>query len=61
MDGNYDGTFEIRLEACDTVILLDLARTVCLYRVLKRTITYYGKSRRDLNPGCRSNCQTGSF
>ena len=36
MDGNYSGTLEMRLPACETVIFLDLPRTVCVYRVIKR-------------------------
>ena len=40
MDGNFGGTMEMRIEASDTVILLDLPRTVCLYRVLKRPGTF---------------------
>jgi hypothetical protein len=34
MDGNYAGTLDRRLAACDTVIFLDLPRTVCLWRAV---------------------------
>lgn len=53
MDGNYSGTLDIRLEACDTVIFLDMARTLCLWRVLKRALMYRDKSRPDMAEGCR--------
>jgi Adenylate kinase and related kinases len=53
MDGNYSGTLDIRLEACDTVIFLDMARTLCLWRVLKRAIMYRNRSRPDMAEGCR--------
>jgi len=52
MDGNFGGTREIRMQAADTIIFLDLPRRVCLYRVLKRTIKYYGRSRPDMSEGC---------
>ena len=32
IDGNYGGTLDLRLEACDTVIFLDVSRWVCLWR-----------------------------
>ena len=52
MDGNYGGTMEMRVRAADTVILLDIPRTQCLFRVLKRAVRYRGRTRPDMNPGC---------
>ena len=52
MDGNYGGTLPQRLAACDAVMFLDLPRLVCTWRVIKRVIRYYGRSRPDLAPGC---------
>ena len=52
MDGNFGGTMDLRLAACDTAILLDLPRTVCVYRVLKRRIKYRGTNRPDMSEGC---------
>lgn len=52
MDGNFGGTREMRMRAADTIIFLDLPRRVCLYRILKRTVKYYGKSRPDMTEGC---------
>ena len=52
MDGNYGGTMEQRLAACDTVVLLDLPRVVCLWRIVRRAIRYAGRSRPDMTPGC---------
>jgi adenylate kinase family enzyme len=52
MDGNYGGTLTQRLAACDTVIFLDLPRTTCLWRVVRRTFRYAGQSRPDMTPGC---------
>ncbi len=52
MDGNYGGTFDIRLAAADTVIYLDFSPVICLYRVIKRRIANRGKTRSDMGPGC---------
>jgi adenylate kinase family enzyme len=52
MDGNYSGTLDVRIEACDTVIFLDLPRTLCVWRILKRVATYRGTNRPDLPEGC---------
>lgn len=52
MDGNFGGTREMRMQAADTIIFLDIPRRVCLYRILKRTIQYYGRSRPDMAEGC---------
>lgn len=52
MDGNYSNTLDLRLPACDTVIFLDMPRTVCVYRVLKRVALSYGKTRLDMAENC---------
>jgi adenylate kinase family enzyme len=52
MDGNYSGTLEKRILACDTIFFLDLPRRICLARVLKRRIAYFNRSRPDLAEGC---------
>ena len=52
MDGNFGGTREMRLKACDTVIFLDIPRWLCMYRILKRTILYHRKTRPDMAEGC---------
>jgi len=33
IDGNYGSTIEIRLQAAEVIIFLDLPRSVCLWRV----------------------------
>ena len=52
MDGNYGGTLDTRLAACDTVIFLDLPRLVCLWRVVRRWARHRGATRPDMAPGC---------
>ena len=52
MDGNYGGTLDLRLEAADAVVFLDLPRSLCLWRVAKRRVRYHGRSRPDMAAGC---------
>jgi adenylate kinase family enzyme len=52
MDGNYGGTFDIRMPRSDTVLFLDVPRIVCLWRVAWRRLWYRGRGRPDLPPGC---------
>ncbi len=52
MDGNFGGTREMRMQACDTIIFLDTPRLVCIWRVLKRWFVYRNKSRPDMTEGC---------
>jgi adenylate kinase family enzyme len=52
MDGNFGGTMEMRLAGCDTAIFLDLPRHICAWRVLKRAVSHYGRTRPDLAEGC---------
>lgn len=52
MDGNFGGTREMRMRACDTVVFLDIPRRICLYRILKRAVVYSGKTRPDMAEGC---------
>ncbi len=53
MDGNFGGTREMRIEACDTVIFLDMPRWLCLYRILKRSVLYRTGARPDMAEGCK--------
>lgn len=53
MDGNYSGTMQMRLKQCDTAIFLDVPRMICVYRILKRVVTYRGRGNRpDMADGC---------
>jgi len=52
IDGNYLSTGGPRLAAADTIIFLDFPRWLCLWRVIKRVITYYGRVRPDMGQGC---------
>lgn len=51
IDGNYNSTLDIRLNAADTIIFVNMNRGICIYRVFKRMIHYRGKSRPDMADG----------
>jgi adenylate kinase family enzyme len=53
IDGNYSATIEMRLEACDTAIFLDIRRTLCMWRVIRRTFRFLKRTRPDMADGCR--------
>src|SRR5207248_11734620 len=54
IDGNYGAgqNLELRLAAADTVIFLDLPRTLCLARAVKRWLTWRGRTRPDMGQEC---------
>ena len=52
IDGNYSSTMDLRLPRAETIIFLDFPRWLCLLRVLRRWLTYYGDTRPDLPDGC---------
>jgi adenylate kinase family enzyme len=53
IDGNYGGTMDQRLQACDAVVYLDRPTMVCLWNVVKRFLLFRGKTRPDMTPGCQ--------
>ena len=52
MDGNFGGTLAVRMQRCDTIVFLDLPRSVCLWRIGKRRLLYHNRSRPDMAEGC---------
>ncbi|MFD7707879.1 topology modulation protein [Streptomyces sp. NPDC059786] len=40
IDGNYNSTLQVRLEACDTVVLMDVSTVAALYGVISRQIRH---------------------
>ena len=52
MDGNYRSTLPARLAAADLAIFLDMPRSLCLRRVIQRTLLYYRRNRADMPQGC---------
>jgi adenylate kinase family enzyme len=52
MDGNYSGTFDLRMPRAEMIVFLDLPRLVCLRGILWRPLRYWGKQRPDMGLGC---------
>lgn len=48
IDGNYDSTMDIRFEACDAIIFININRVICI----KNAIIRHGKKRTDLPDYC---------
>ena len=53
IDGNYSGTLDVRIRACDTVVFLDMPRLVCLWRVAKRALLNWNRKRPEMAEDCR--------
>lgn len=51
-EGGHSVTWPERLARCDTLIWLDLPLHVRLWRVGRRTVRYWGRTRPDLPDGC---------
>ena len=51
-EGGMSATYENRATRADTLIWVDLPMTLRLWRVIKRLITSYGKTRPDVAPDC---------
>lgn len=55
-DGNFVGrTFDLRMPRADTVIYIDQPTWLCVYRILWRWITAFGRRRPDLAEGCEEH------
>lgn len=52
IDGDYGATLNMRLPRADTVIILNVSRYRCLWRMLKRLLRYERRARPDMAPGC---------
>lgn len=52
IDGNHSASMEARADRADLLIWLDIQRSTRVFRVLKRALTHWGRSRPDMAPGC---------
>ena len=54
IDGNYNSTLDIRIKRADTIIFLDIPRSICLWNASKRVIKgkYFKVVRDDIANGC---------
>lgn len=51
-EGNNSASMAFRAERADTIVFLDMPRPLRMWRILKRTIRYYGRTRPDMGAGC---------
>jgi adenylate kinase family enzyme len=51
-EGNNSTSFDLRVAKADTVIFLDFPVPLCLFRVIKRVVTGFGRVRSDMAEGC---------
>lgn len=61
IDGNYRSTLNMRLQAADTVVFLDLSPWLCAVRAMKRRIQYRNQPRPDMTIGCRERLLDPQF
>ena len=52
IEGNYASTMAMRLGRADTIVYLDYPLPLCLWRLIKRIVTTYGRTRPDMAEGC---------
>ncbi|GAC1654137.1 MAG: ATPase AAA [Candidatus Dormibacteraceae bacterium] len=52
MDGTYGSTTAAELAAADLVIDVEVSRLLSLYRVVRRSLRWRGRTRPDLAAGC---------
>ncbi len=51
-EGNHHATFPERIARADTVVFLDFPTGLRLWRVIRRTLRFLGKTRPDMGEGC---------
>lgn len=61
IDGNYRSTLDMRLEACDAAIFLDMPPTLCVQRAIKRRFQYLNQPRPDITRGCKEHVLDPKF
>lgn len=52
IDGGYLSSIHERLPRADTVVIREMSRYRALWRVLRRVVKYFGRSRPDMTQGC---------
>ncbi|MBL8771444.1 MAG: hypothetical protein JNK30_08690 [Phenylobacterium sp.] len=52
-DGNFGGSWRLRMPAADTIVWIDQPVWLCLVRAIRRVFQYRDGSRPDMAEGCR--------
>ncbi|MEX0299703.1 MAG: DNA topology modulation protein FlaR [Kordiimonas sp.] len=58
-EGNNSASMQKRLERADLLVFLDIGTVHRLWRILKRTFHYYGRTRPDMASGCEERLDWG--
>lgn len=61
IDGNYRSTLNMRIQAADTIIFLDLPANLCARRAIKRRFMYLNHPRPDISRGCKERLLDPKF
>ncbi|AZV79397.1 AAA family ATPase [Parasedimentitalea marina] len=51
-EGNHSRSWDYRAERAEMIVVLALPRWLRMWRILKRTVRHYGRSRPDMAEGC---------
>ncbi|ODT85663.1 hypothetical protein [Phenylobacterium sp. SCN 70-31] len=52
-DGNFGGTWDLRMPRADTIVWVDQPPLLCLARAIRRVFAYRREARPDMAEGCR--------
>jgi len=52
-DGNFGGTWDLRMPMAGTIVWIDQPRLLCLWRAIRRVFVYRDGTRPDMAEGCR--------
>lgn len=52
-DGNFGGSWDLRMPLADTIVWVDQPRWLCLFRAIRRVFQYREGERPDMAAGCR--------
>ena len=54
-DGNFGGTWDLRMPLADTIVWIDQPPLLCLWRALWRIVIYRDGARPDMAEGCHES------
>lgn len=54
-DGNFGGSWDLRMPLADTIVWIDQPPLLCLWRALWRIVDYRDGTRPDMAEGCRES------
>lgn len=52
IDGNYTRTLQARIDRADLIIYINISRSLAVYRVVRRSVRHWGRTRPDMGDDC---------